>query len=319
MKAARTLLPVGRWLSDASAEDLMGVVSKAWPSQLVADRTVPAERSAELHADLLSATWLGLYFLGVPFNEPWERARRLIEAAGGFPHGACINKAIGDVYRWARRKLEREYGVPASCGAAGDGAGALAASNATPAALIPQYGLVVYTRRPLALLPLAHWESARTVSHNNIAALGRCYALMQLRLYVESGLPFAYIVPEDVIRSAMASKATASSVAQWVRQTVGATPRPGQALLVSSPNPASDGMPTCVLAPTRGLTTLEGLPSDGHDYGISFAGQRVGSALTESYRIRLRQFNTRQLMWSDEASLERALSGLVHSRDDKTV
>ncbi len=282
-------------------------------------------RGSEIHADLLGATWLGLYFLGVPYNEPWEHALRLVERDGGFPHGAMINKSLGDVYRWARRTLPRDYEAEQLQKSSADGS---AASEAKPSAgwFHPQ-GIYVLTRRPFALLPFDEWPAPRSLTHPSFATLGRTYALLQLRLYVGKGLPISYVVPGEMFRHLHFDPKRALT---WMSGVVGDRSRVNQHLLVSRDPKKTAGLPTCVLAHNRGVYTLEGMEDfagtsnalnrgiDSPDeLGITFAGNRVGSSLTKAYRDRLTKVDAKRVAWDSPSQLEAQLEKLASELKDR--
>ena len=319
------LLDAARQLVDLKSEVLLGGAAK---NHLMPSAALASEQLTEVHADLLAATWLGLYFLGLPFNAPWERALRLVEGGGGLPHGAMINKALGDVYRWARRALPRDFGKEAL--------DKLAPPPTNPPTLAPSFhplGVFVLTRRPFALVPMAEWPRARCITQPCFAALGRSYALLQLRLYVAEGLPIAYVIPIDLLRDLLASPGAAAKAAAWMCSIVGPQSVAHQHVLVSDNPKKTVGLPTCVLAHNRGVYTLEGndesmpgaasvrRPDDEAslpDHGLAFAGNRVGSALAKAYRERLSRAEGKPLTWNSGSHLERQLGELA-SRAPQTA
>lgn len=295
----RELLAVARYLSDIGSDDLLrnsGAVA------LLPRGRLEKERGAEFHADLLASTWLGLYFLGSPFNEPWERAQRLIEYGGGYPHGACINKAMGDVYRWARRTLPRDYGRGPYRRVVSTVEGDVPCPLS---ALFGHLGLIVLMRRPKPLAPLADWESTRSITNPAFATLGRVYALLQLRLYIAEGLPITYIIPAYLIVDSLSSDSGAASAAEWIEVIVSGAPREDQHLVIAEQTNVIDGVPTCVLAHNRGVYTLDGLPENADmRAGIYFAGNRIDSSLTSSYRARLSGVQGKVVSWRSREELE---------------
>src|ERR1700761_2604635 len=53
--------------------------------------------------ECLTGVWLSLYFIGIPSPHAWEAVLYFADR-NGFPRGACLSKAAGDVYRDARRQ-----------------------------------------------------------------------------------------------------------------------------------------------------------------------------------------------------------------------
>ena len=267
-------------------------------------------RSNELLMENLTAAWLALYFLGVPFIHPWEKVRRLADYRGGFPSGGCIAKYIGDVYRLARHRFALpDLPAPQSC------------SSTQPGEVDPSAVLV------LSHTPMVLFEAALTYSNDAYATpvsvheLGRRYALLQMMLYIRCGHPVHFLIPVTALRQALNKLAgfpddpaatgtpdmwmlraqIRDKIKTWLFGTIFTSVFSGQSVrLLKYPLDAS-GMPTCVLGTKTGIYTLE---SGGT--GLHFAGNELRDSLLESYRDKL----SKVLEMSDRApqSAQRAVN-----------
>jgi hypothetical protein len=130
------------------------------------------------YAEYLTATSLALYFLGEPFNQPWERVRQKVKSSiGGVPNGACVGKAIGDVVRFAR----------------------LAGARAGPAPIKP---LLMHSHMPLVLHEsYVRAPDAAGCVPKSAHVLGHCYELLQMMLYANAKLPFRYFIPKLIFKA----------------------------------------------------------------------------------------------------------------------
>lgn len=141
----------------------------------------------------LTGTWLAMYFLGCPNIQPWEAVAFFAEGSG-FPLGASLCKAAGDVYRGARKAwippLHKEPNP---------------SSDQT---------LYVLDHNPLAIQRMMNEIDMRTSDGEQadgptlsfstyIAALGMLYERLQLALYLHSGAPMHFYVHRESLRSAM--------------------------------------------------------------------------------------------------------------------
>jgi len=248
-------------------------------------------RSDELLMENLTAAWLGLYFLGVPFVHPWEKVRRLAVYRGGFPSGGCIAKYIGDVYRLARHRValpDLPVARPSSCSQLDD---------------INASAVLVLSHTPMVLL-----EDALTYRNDTYATplsvheLGRRYALLQMMLYIRCGHPVHFLIPATALKQALHKLAgipddpgaipteamlrrrvaIRSKIRTWLHETIFTSIAAGQSVrLLKFPLDAS-GMPTCVLGSKTGIYTLE----SGSE-GLHFAGNELRDSLLGSYRDKL--------------------------------
>jgi hypothetical protein len=242
-----------------------------------------------------------------------------------------INKAIGDVYRWARRTLPQDFLMKDLQSFGSDETGRT--TPPAPDSFFHPQGIYVLTRRPFALLPIRQWPSAHSITPPSFAMLGRCYALLQLRLYVAKDLPISYVMSAEMMRELLRPAGAVAKAAEWMCRIVGPCSRAHQRVLLSNDPKKTAGLPTCVLAHNRGVYTLEGIDdaalmrarvpqTDGaplNDHGITFAGNRVGSALARAYRERLSRIQPQPLTWSDRSDLERKLGSSELSRADESA
>lgn len=248
-------------------------------------------RSDELLMENLTAAWLGLYFLGVPFIHPWEKVRRLADYRGGFPSGGCIAKYIGDVYRLARH-WAAEQRRPRL-------ASALPESHKEPYAS----SILVLSHTPLVMLKDAlTFKDDSYATPDAVHNLGRYYALLQMLLYIRAGHPVHFLVPATALAQSLDKLAgypddpglqptpdlrdlratLLKQVRAWLRDTIFPTVQPGQSVrLLKQPVDAA-GMPTCILGVKSGIYTLE-----AGEKGLHFAGNEIREALLESYRDKL--------------------------------
>ena len=154
-----------------------------YPARSSVDNAVPPTEDTLI--ELLTGAWLGLYFLSTPFVHPWERALRIAQGSGGLPGGACLSKAIGDLYRHSRLSGIRNFGRFS----------AMAEDKTADAA-----GILVLDIDPLSMSrrlyrPIVdNTDDIRPLS-DVLIGISTCYELLQLRLYVEEGLPIKYILP----------------------------------------------------------------------------------------------------------------------------
>lgn len=268
-----------------------------------------SSRFDEILMETLTAAWLGLYFLGIPFIHPWERVRSLIDQRSGIPSGACMAKFIGDIYRVARQQA---------------GAGL----SAEP--------VLVLSHMPVPLLrDVLTYEEQHNVTPPVVHRLARRYALLQLRLYVEARYPISLFVPPRALGAAiykLASQETALRYAddqqnrggpanlfeagrvytklpdweelpepkvwaltrgardkiedgmwQWFRSVFKEPALDGQHVILLQDLEQTAAMPTCVLGKKSGVYTME----TGNS-GLHFAGNRLGEQLLDSYRDKLK-------------------------------
>ncbi len=153
---------VDRLLRFAETLAVLRSSDRASLAQALEAKEMDEAQLPELHVDLLTAAWLGLYFLGLPFNDPWDRARQIVDELGGYPVGSCFNKVIGDVYRTARQIYIRDFRLPAQESAGRE--------------------LTVLTQRAIGLAPIDFLPPVK-IADPLITNLGRCYSWLQLRLY----------------------------------------------------------------------------------------------------------------------------------------
>ena len=145
----------------------------------------------------LSGVWLGLYFLGVPFIHPWEPVARHAER-NGYQRGPAIFKAAGDVYREARRR---------SAGSSASRKAEQPATSMTPpkgpaAAAKPQEPeMLVLDPNPIAIRDRA-FQDDRSPDFV-LAAIGACYELLQLRLYLQEGGSIRHFVFRSTLQETL--------------------------------------------------------------------------------------------------------------------
>lgn len=205
-----------------------------------------ASQEVEERMENLAGAWLGLYFLGMPFIHPWEPVAHHAER-NGYYRGAGICKATGDVYRDARRSMRDER----------------------PRGSAEKDAVLVLDHNPLAIRHLIATDNPapRVI----IAALGACYELLQLRLYVRAGGPIRHLVFDSTVARRLAQAeggmarrgdrpAQEAIDAMWAMACqcyeIGAPARrrldQGR-LTVIKPDKDIARMPACVLSPSRGI------------------------------------------------------------------
>jgi hypothetical protein len=256
-----------------------------------ADHDAGATQGPAAYAERLSILWLGMYFWGVPFEPAWEQVRRIVEDVGGYPEGQCLNKALGDVFR-RTRLIHSRGNLP----------------DAETA-----HGLVVYTSRPMGMLPfdlmpafrpdLAVAAKATTAGaasdrdDRGLIHLGRAYYWMQLRLCVLQGLPIHYIVVADALKDSFRDSALppldwVDKVTRWTLKTFGdpdtARVRSNVRLYLTEERPR--GIPMCALGYKTGIYVLPPLEmaKDASRMLFPILGNRISRALLRSYREQLR-------------------------------
>lgn len=243
-----------------------------------ARRLIEEDRSDEPVEDLrtlmrdLTGTWLGLYFLGTPFPHPWEPVARHAERHG-YDRDGGIFKAVADVYRSARRALPS------------DANRSLAAKP-----------LMFLDLRPLAYLKLVELEqsggadkatkekSATNTLTDTVRALGACYEMLQLRLYIEAGGPIKHVILEETLCKLLAKAPNnIQEMVELATRVYGALPpKSGQTITIIKRGHASTSqlakIPGCVLAPEEGVYRSQ-LATDG-----GRNGNRVTDNQLSAYR-----------------------------------
>jgi hypothetical protein len=192
-----------------------------------------APEAERIRIELLTACWLGLYFLGVPFGSPWEYVLRWADDdGGGLPNGVCVAKAIGDIARDARKLAVKsksfratlakqlasaadtdagEPGTPdanAVAGAAplpeaheGDAANEQAKLRARACEeKMDDPTLIVLSGWPVLLFrELLDGPKIAGCTPEGAHVLGRCYELLQLALYLRTEEKLLYCIREDSV------------------------------------------------------------------------------------------------------------------------
>lgn len=235
------------------------------------DRKYASSRIEEFLMEQLTAAWLVLYFLGAPMGHPWERVRRIADEQGGYPAGACMTKMIGDVYR--RSRLEYLDAGPPN-GAASE-----------------PHVMVLSMYPSLLVKELLSRHDDRKVTPGALHQLGRCYALFQLRLYVQERRSLRYIVSLQSLKDcwelfpkklpALTSATAAQLITDWLAQLFPDGPISGQSVELHRGKDIYKMSP-CTLGCKTGVYALE----SGAD-GTRFVGNRVSKRLLHSLRHRL--------------------------------
>ncbi|MBK5124975.1 hypothetical protein IQ288_34675 [Burkholderia sp. R-69980] len=192
----------------------------------------------------LTAVWLGLYFLGVPFWHPWERVRQWEdEKGGGLPSGACVAKAIGDIVRSARMRCVRKP-----------------ATERCP--------LIILSGWPILLFEDLMIDGPdKQGIEDDACILGRYYEFLQLLLYCRPrpGYPVYYYITEEVIARKLGIRnATAVNkdvvlkqwnlACEWLRDSVFNGERDDNQAVYVLDEPKT---PPCFINHAEGLFTFE--------------------------------------------------------------
>jgi hypothetical protein len=228
----------------SSSSEFVVVFNDSGVMPKIESNYVLTSRSDEIIMEHLTAVWLALYFCGVPFSHPWERVRRISDEQGGLPTGVCISKAIGDVYRAARQ---------------------LSFRSPVESENVSKSQVLVLTHFPSVLLKESLSRKERKCTPLAAHQLGRCYALLQLRLYINEGLPIRYLVPLSSFHASLSiinenvtvsPSNAASEIMQWLNQ-IYSRRLSGQTVELLMDQTISLGIPTCVLGPRTGVYTLD--------------------------------------------------------------
>lgn len=190
----------------------------------------------------LTGVWLGLYFLGTPFPHPWEPVARYAERHG-YDRDGGIFKAAGDVYRSARRALQPSGG----------------GRVARPPLMVLDLGPLAYRQ----VVRLAEGGSAGSSAMDLSAivrALGACYEMLQLRLYVRAGGPIEHVILEETLRALVGkSVGNIQDMVALAMHVYGSLPAKSadQGIVIVKPDQVAyeslAKMPSCVLAPGEGV------------------------------------------------------------------
>ncbi|MEW6022453.1 MAG: hypothetical protein AB1807_09950 [Pseudomonadota bacterium] len=289
MRFTLMLLEIPRMAPDRRGDDAETMSVRPLYSDIVLERIEGRHlsrdeyrgRGDELLMENLTAAWLGLYFLGVPFTHPWEKVRRLADYRGGFPSGGCIAKYVGDVYRLARQRIvdRRRFNWQR------------------------QEEILVLSHTPLVMFrEVLIFHDQSNATPRALHELGRRYMLLQMRLYFNAQMPVHFFVPIEALTQSLNTlagipddlpgppddamrkrrDAVRSQVGDWLFDTMFPQPAAEQSVhLLCLPLEAS-GMPTCILGPRTGIYTLESGES-----GLHFAGNEIREDLLDSYRGKL--------------------------------
>lgn len=196
------------------------------------------------YVEYLAATGLALYFLGEPFSQPWERVRKWVaKDGGGLPNGVCVGKAIGDIIRGARLAHKRP---------------AFALGRNREEIEPAELRVMLLSHLPIVLFEslLKDAENLPDCVPPAAHELGRCYELLQLRLYANEGLPMKYLVDKEAVRPRLSKQsdpaAAWSAMIKWLCETVFTANFSNQAVcLVSVKN-----LPAVFLNHNTGLYTF---------------------------------------------------------------
>ncbi|MGH8383415.1 hypothetical protein [Pseudomonas sp.] len=234
------------------------------------DKKTVIDPTDEIFMEHLTAIWLALYFYGIPFCHPWEMVRRIAEDKGGLPAGACLTKAMGDVYRTERQSLYRSqrHQVPKQ---------------------VDSVKVLVLTRFPSVIHPVSLSRSLEKYTPLPVHILGRCYAFLQLRLYINQKLPIRYLLPSTTLKeswelinkSGTERHMAISEIQAWL-STLNIDPQQNQRIELLTNDTLSQGVPTCILGRKNGVLTLGPTPGSA-----SFGGNLLFKGFLESYRSRL--------------------------------
>lgn len=250
------------------AEELMVAVRDLFnggSGQLMQLGSISPEEADHLYVELLAGACLGLYFLGVPMGHPWDQVLRWVERdGGGLPNGVCVAKAIGDLVR-----AERNASGPSE----------LLIRTYLPVALfrdLVKHGAV------LPKPPDGEDLSLRNASKDS-GVLGRCYELLQIRLYAHGGRSISYVVPRSLIQKLLGVTTTSTledvrpqweEMCNWMNY------------VFSKPDPACQwvciidrvGLPACFLNHDSGLFTFERFTDadDNRDFPLPASYMRSG-------------------------------------------
>ncbi|RZF25540.1 hypothetical protein EVC45_32715 [Paraburkholderia sp. UYCP14C] len=298
-------------------------------------RGIPAApyQANQFYVELLTAVSLGLYFLGVPIGEPWDLVQTWAdEEGGGLPNGICVAKAIGDIVRSSRKwhptlPAEADTNERAKRRASTD----LIVHSFLPMILfrdlilwgggqpeprnsgLPEHPSI---RSQTATGPTEGDESdERSLLVPSIHALGRCYEVLQLQLYLRAGYPIYYAVPEDILkteilRSCAAGKSTEQcweEMCTFLRDKIfrGRLPDAGNlqkqcVYVIDRTKP-----PACFINHDAGLLTFEGIDLDVGSRELPLPASYMLDERRERYRKRVLSFKPAD----DEAALRNLLNG----------
>jgi hypothetical protein len=250
-------------------------------------------RRDEVLMESLTAVWLALYFLGVPFIQPWERVRRMADERGGYPSGACVMKYVGDVYRISRLEMMRDLKDK---------------RGHVPRGYDKDCQILVLSYSPLAVLKNLLDRRENTLTPAAPHLLGRCYALLQLRMYIDAGFPIRYFVSKESLfqnwkllkDSGDSTAGQLDDIPNWIK-TVFSNASERQTVQLLLDNDEIAGMATCVLAREIGMYVL-----DTTRTSIPFAGNRLTGVLLKSYREKLNRITAGETANVKELSAKNA-------------
>lgn len=242
------------------------------------------ERRDEILMESLTAAWLALYFLGLPFSQIWERVRRMADDRGGYPSGACVTKFIGDIHRIARLEMARELKPEAAEFAAG----------ASPDKYDGCQTLIL-SYMPFGMLKRLITLDADHLTPASVHRLGNCYMVLQMRLYIHGGFPIRYMVSRESLKQSWEnllngrdSSGNANDEASmfdeipgWI-ENVFTNQADHQSVQLLLDNKRIAGMATCVLGRQVGVYVL-----DTFKTSLPFAGNQLAGSLLLSYRAKL--------------------------------
>jgi hypothetical protein len=234
-----------------------------------AGESISVEKAEHLYVELLAGACLGLYFLGVPLGQPWDKVLRWVESdGGGLPNGVCVAKAIGDLVRAERNSAENSN---------------LLVRTYLPIVLFRELireGAIFYR-------PPAEEDCPLQRASESAGILGRCYELLQICLYVRGGRSISYVVPRSLIQKLLGITTTFTlpevrarwdQMCEWLDYVFQTPDVSCQHVCIIGPV----GLPACFVNQSSGLFTFEPItdaPQDARDFPLPASYMRSGRRL----------------------------------------
>jgi hypothetical protein len=249
-------------------------------------RLEPSPADLDKLMERLTGSWLAMYFLGCPLMQAWEAVAFLAEGSG-FPRGASLCKAVGDVYRKARKSYLAALNDAHATGEQR----AVYVLGHNPLALGKMIDNMKLRENPTAPRPK---KKEKDPFVTDLICLGMLYERLQLALYLHAGGPMRFYVPRSSLEQAFIDYESDAGRPRdeqlewnvaflWKELEHCFSPRFAHKQFVRIvDHPDLNYMPECILTPTQGIYRTRGVaPKENPGLAGNYLPTRVRTQFEE--------------------------------------